>query len=91
MIQERLNSGERVTLNYGKLMERLLTMKIMREGVKQRYGQRTPGDMTKAPFFQQLLPLAESLLKQIRYVLTNGCVETIVVLGILTAQVVCTN
>ena len=73
MLEQRLKAGEKVDLPYGKLMERLLTIKIIREGIlKRRWSGTQPEiqrnvDPKKAAFNKYLIPMAEKKLKEIRY------------------------
>lgn len=70
VILKRLEKGEQVTLNYGKLMERLLTFKIMNEKKEVKLSFPTvvhpDSDVPKIPFINTLIPLAEEKLKGIR-------------------------
>lgn len=69
VILKRLEKGEQVTLNYGKLMERLLTFKIMNEKKEVKLSFPTvvhpDSDVPKIPFINTLIPLAEEKLKGI--------------------------
>ncbi|XP_070563497.1 uncharacterized protein [Ptychodera flava] len=74
VIMERLERGDAVSLPYGKLMERLLTLKMLRENISSRGrggGGFTTGStateesLKKAPFFDQLVPIAEKQLQNI--------------------------
>ena len=62
VISNRLNNGELVTLPYGKLMERLLLFRKMRQNNRASGTQA----MEAAPFYHKLLPFAENMLKGIR-------------------------
>ncbi|XP_041350621.1 uncharacterized protein LOC121369645 [Gigantopelta aegis] len=81
VIQQRLDAGEKIKLPNGKLLERLLTLKIIRENISApRYGY---GEITreenpsKVCFFKDLVPIAEERLKSIQLPLE----EPIVVIG----------
>ena len=69
VIEERLDKGEIIGLSYGKLMERSLTIKIIREertcsgwGVDTSFNKNP----TKAMFFNKILPTAEKSLASIK-------------------------
>ncbi|KAH3736540.1 uncharacterized protein LOC127850969 [Dreissena polymorpha] len=71
VITRRVQAGEEITLPNGKLLERLLAIKMYREGLQQNsygYGEngkeRKP-DETKAPFFKELLPLGQKKMDAI--------------------------
>ena len=72
---ERINKGEPVNLPNGKLLERLLTIKMIRENVSQRsgyYGRQTQQrnkNPTTAMFIEKLIPIAQERIGQIRYAL----------------------
>jgi len=70
ILQKRLSNGEMVTLSTGKLMERLLTIKMIREGIGQRGRCDQKGTEnehpTKAAFINRLIPQAQERLKSIR-------------------------
>ena len=73
VIDERLAAGEELKLPYGKLMERLLTFKMIRENIpaRARYGfkrveEKKKEEQTKAKFISRLIPLAERRLQEIR-------------------------
>jgi hypothetical protein len=77
IISERLRDGEQITLPYGKLMERLLLCRLLREGEPTtggRYGRRTaqntastqPAHPDKAKFYTDLLPVAQAQLEKIK-------------------------
>ncbi|UJR08982.1 hypothetical protein I4U23_013232 [Adineta vaga] len=81
IIVERLREGEQITLPYGKLMERLLLCRLLREGESTttgRYGRRaarnasadptntTPAHPDKAKFYSDLLPVAQAQLEKIK-------------------------
>ncbi|CAF0885028.1 unnamed protein product [Adineta steineri] len=77
IIVERLRNGEQITLPYGKLMERLLLCRLLREGQSTtggRYGRRaaqttpsaTPAHPEKAKFYSDLLPTAQAQLEKIK-------------------------
>lgn len=76
IIQERLEQGAEVNLPYGKLMERLLTIKMLRENIsfKRSYRWDRGGDAevvrnvdtSKAVFYKDLIPMAEKKLRDIR-------------------------
>ncbi|XP_064628385.1 uncharacterized protein LOC135487986 [Lineus longissimus] len=73
VIASRLATGESMQLPYGKLMERLLTMKMYREttcgGRYDDSGEPEPPvtsiDETKAPFYKDLVAVAEKKLKEL--------------------------
>ncbi len=66
-------AGETVALSNGKLLERLLTLKMLREDIPKQshyyyWGnkpKRNP-DLTKATFITDLIPVAESRLENIK-------------------------
>nr|XP_006823148.1 PREDICTED: uncharacterized protein LOC100371489 [Saccoglossus kowalevskii] len=76
VIMKRMERGDAVTLPYGKLMERLLTLKIMRENI-DKPGSSSNGSgfstgstateesLNKAPFYHLLVPIAEKMLRNI--------------------------
>ena len=72
-IKHRLEAGEEVTLNNGKLLERLLTIKMMQEDIPKRTSyywnrhKKCNPDLTKATFIHDLIPIAESRLENIKY------------------------
>lgn len=70
IILRRLQNGETVSLANGKLIERLLTIKMIRESTSTRSRSTTIPNggkkVTKAKFFCDLVPLAEKRLKAIR-------------------------
>ena len=74
IIDARLKRGEQLSLPYGKLMERLLTIKMIREEIPQRPGygwsykqnKKDENTINKAKFIHRLIPLAEKNLKNIR-------------------------
>ncbi|CAF1258574.1 unnamed protein product [Rotaria sordida] len=80
IISERLRDGEQITLPYGKLMERLLLCRMLREGestTSTRYGRRgarnttsnssnQPAHPDKAKFYSDLLPVAQAQLEKIK-------------------------
>jgi hypothetical protein len=76
VIQKRLKAGETITLPNGKLLERLLFLKLHRykkefdEWGFEKFGETEKDrvlDETKAPFFKDLLPLAQEKMRDIRY------------------------
>ena len=72
-IKRRLQEGEEVTLSNGKLLDRLLTIKMIREDIPKRVSywtrrEKSNPDPTKATFFCDLIPIAESRLENIKYV-----------------------
>ena len=72
-IKRRLQEGEEVTLSNGKLLDRLLTIKMIREDIPKRASywtrrEKSNPDPTKATFFYDLIPIAESRLENINYV-----------------------
>ncbi|KAK2158796.1 hypothetical protein LSH36_164g11008 [Paralvinella palmiformis] len=78
ILQKRLSNGEMVTLSTGKLMERLLTIKMIREGIGQRGRCDQKGTEnehpTKAAFINRLIPQAQERLKSIRLTLDSPVV-----------------
>jgi len=81
IISERIREGEKINLPYGKLMERLLLCRMLREGqstTARQYGGRrggsravsaTPHEPThpdKAKFYPDLLPIAQDQLEKIK-------------------------
>ncbi|CAF3653335.1 unnamed protein product [Rotaria socialis] len=77
IISERLREGEQITLPYGKLMERLLLCRMLRDGISStagRYGRRSetpaasnqPLHPDKAKFYPDLLPAAQAQLEKIK-------------------------
>ncbi len=58
ILKHRISSGEKVTLPYGKLMERLLTFRMIQE--------EHPSDKSKAAFTSDLIPLAQERLNSIK-------------------------
>ena len=77
MIKRRLQKGEDVTLNNGKLLERLLTIKMIREDIPKRtsyywnrHEKRNP-DLTKATFINDLIPITEGRLENIKFVFSQ--------------------
>jgi hypothetical protein len=74
IICERLREGEQITLPYGKLMERLLLCRLLREGEsttsRRRNTQNTasnvPAHPDKAKFYTDLLPVAQAQLEKIK-------------------------
>lgn len=76
VIQRRIKAGEEITLSNGKLLERLLSLKFYRYKKQfDEWGFEIFGatendrivDKTKAPFLEDLLPIAQRKLKEIRY------------------------
>ena len=72
VIKRRLEAGEEVTLTNGKLLERMLTIKMLRENIPSRsrwyYGsqpERTTNPTT-AMFYDLLVPIAQSRLDSMR-------------------------
>ncbi|ESO89374.1 hypothetical protein LOTGIDRAFT_229223 [Lottia gigantea] len=71
IIQQRIQASEEINLPNGKLLERLLTFKIIRENLqttRRRYGQ-PPAPNTeanKARFLKDLIPIGERKLTSIR-------------------------
>ena len=77
VIEARLKKGETFELPYGKLMERLLTIKMIRENIPASRGfnfwgynqneadKKDPAAFTKAPFLSLLVPFAEAQLEQL--------------------------
>lgn len=67
VIMQRVKAGEIINLPNGKLLERLLVLKMYRENIETRqsyyYGEQKKEERTvdesKAPFFKDLLPLAQ--------------------------------
>ena len=73
VIMSRFEAGENMSLGDGKLLERMLTIKMLREGIPTRsyYYMNKPQRIenpTKAPFFKDLIPVAEERLKNMRLV-----------------------
>ena len=73
IIRERLHQGEQITLPYGKLMERLLLCRLLREGEtatsrnrRTRNATDPPAHPDKAKFYPDLLPLAQAQLEKIK-------------------------
>ncbi len=75
IISERLRDGEQITLPYGKLMERLLLCRLLREGESTTSRSRRSRNTTsntevahpeKAKFYSDLLPLAQAQLEKIK-------------------------
>jgi hypothetical protein len=75
IITERLREGEQINLPYGKLMERLLLCRLIRDGEsatsRPRRARTTPADNQpvhpdKATFYSDLLPLAQAQLEKIK-------------------------
>jgi hypothetical protein len=75
VLEQRLGSGEEPTLAYGKLLERLLTMKMIQENIPargSRYGgtnaprNRSEEEFTKAHFIKRLVPMAQQRLAHIK-------------------------
>jgi hypothetical protein len=75
IISERLRDGEQINLPYGKLMERLLLCRLLREGEstnsRSRRGRNTTSNNElahpeKAKFYSDLLPLAQAQLEKIK-------------------------
>lgn len=73
IISERLREGEQITLPYGKLMERLLLCRLIREGETTASRNRRTRNVTdppahpdKAKFYPDLLPLAQAQLEKIK-------------------------
>ena len=80
IIEKRLAAGEQVTLATGKLLERLLMLKMVREdisltNVEYEWDEETETlskrvrkpDDTKAKFIHKLIPVAQKRLEQIRW------------------------
>jgi hypothetical protein len=80
IISERLKTGEKITLPYGKLMERLLLLRTLRDNEPatpvfrgRRRGRATRNDnnqhsaqASKATFYSDLLLVAEAQLEKIK-------------------------
>jgi hypothetical protein len=82
IISERLKNGEQITLPYGKLMERLLLLRTLRENGPETTGYRGFGrgrgriarssndqhstQSSKATFYSDLLLVAEAQLEKIK-------------------------
>jgi hypothetical protein len=76
LISERLREGEQITLPYGKLMERLLLCRMLREGESTTARGRgrgavarpthEPAHPDKAKFYTDLLPVAQAQLEKIK-------------------------
>ncbi|OWF49165.1 uncharacterized protein LOC110452170 [Mizuhopecten yessoensis] len=69
IIADRMKAGEEVKLQLGKLMDRLLMLKMYRENIPSKlyYGQKLERsvDENKAPFIQQLAVYGNKRLKEI--------------------------
>ncbi|XP_078618031.1 uncharacterized protein LOC144885788 [Branchiostoma floridae x Branchiostoma japonicum] len=67
VIHDLLTSGSKVNLPYGKLMERLLTLKMMRKDSPRYQGNQAAEDgvQEKASFFDLLIPMADKRLHEI--------------------------
>ncbi len=71
VIKNKMQAGESVSLSNGKLLERLLTIKMIREDIPKqsswmgRNRQRNP-DLSKATFIHDLIPVAEGRLENIK-------------------------
>ncbi|XP_071114112.1 uncharacterized protein [Haliotis cracherodii] len=79
IITERLEAGENVNLANGKLLERLLTLKIIRENIQSTsyYSSGAPtreANPTKVSFLPKLIPLAETRLTSIKLPLESPIV-----------------
>ncbi|XP_067674466.1 uncharacterized protein [Haliotis asinina] len=79
IIEERLEAGETVNLANGKLLERLLTLKIIRENIQTRsyYSTGPPtreANPTKVCFLPKLIPMAETRLTSIKLPLESPIV-----------------
>lgn len=74
VIESRLGDGEDVSLPNGKLLERLLTLKMIRENIPARFSHFRRGkksktkkcDPTKVPFLMDLVHIAEKRVKNIK-------------------------
>ena len=77
IISERIRSGEQINLPYGKLMERLLLCRMIREGLSTTEGRsirrraqnillNQPAHPEKAKFYSDLLPIAQTQLEKIK-------------------------
>ena len=72
VILERVEAGNEVSLPNGKLLDRLLSMKMYRENIKSRSSyfrgskeEPREADESKAPFFKHLLPIAQDKINGI--------------------------
>lgn len=69
IVENRLDGEEAIKLPSGKLLERLLTFKMIRENIRARdYHEETPAQSTndKVSFLTKLVCLAEPRLTSIR-------------------------
>lgn len=77
IILSRMDAGDQVSLPNGKLLERLLVLKMYREGIDQRqsyYTYRSNADSkkdrkvdeSKAPFFKHLIPISQKKVDAIK-------------------------
>ncbi|KAL3857791.1 hypothetical protein ACJMK2_012426 [Sinanodonta woodiana] len=83
VIMERIGKGEEIMLPCGKFLDRLLLMKVRRENINDRhnhYGvvqdvvtQRVV-DESKAPFYKDLLPMAQKRINDISLTLESPIV-----------------
>ena len=71
ILSQRLIEGEKVSLATGKLLERLLTIKMIRENIGgSRYSPLERNkNPTKAQFIRHLIPQAQERLRDIRYLI----------------------
>lgn len=73
VIQQRIQAGEEITLPYGKLMERLLLFRLLREPNADDSHEDSSESHTEVPeftddakFYPDLLPIAEAKLQKIK-------------------------
>ncbi|XP_033727100.1 uncharacterized protein LOC117316564 [Pecten maximus] len=69
IIKDRMNTGAEVKLQLGKMMDRLLMLKMYRENIPTNmyYGQKVERkvDENKAPFMEQLIAYSNKRLKEV--------------------------
>ena len=75
MILERLNNNDHISLPDGKLLERLLMLKMYRENIPKSTGYYSRSaavvpkiDAEKAPFLDKLLIIGNERLSKMKYV-----------------------
>ncbi|KAK3576583.1 hypothetical protein CHS0354_011259 [Potamilus streckersoni] len=84
VIMERIRKGEEIMLPSGKFLDRLLLMKIRRENIAEGYRSHSgevkdiltnrPVDESKAPFYKDLLPMAQKRISEISLTLESPVV-----------------
>lgn len=75
VILNRVRSGEPLNLPNGKLLERLLTIKMYREGISSsRYRTLPQADKSRAPFYEDLLPIAQAKIDKVKLSLESPIV-----------------